>query len=298
MGKNVYNKPENVTAETVFNDRRTVIKQLLALALLPSVNSAYALQSSDIIKTITPEKLTTSYNNYYEFTTNKKMVKHLSRSLDTSNWQLQINGLVEKPITLNMQDIQAMETVRRTYPLRCVEGWSAVIPWQGVELRDLLAKVTPLSSAKFVKFTGHCNPEVMIGQRSQTLPWPYIEGLRLDEALHPLTIIATQMYDKPLPNQNGAPLRLVVPWKYGYKSIKAITQITLTDTQPISSWQQQVPSEYGFYGNVNPSVPHPRWSQRREVRLGEVRKRKTELLNGYSEELASLYQFDVLNDLI
>lgn len=294
----MFNKSEDVTPETVFNDRRTVIKQLLALALLPSAKSAYALQFDDLIKVITPEKLTTSYNNYYEFTTNKNMVKHLSRALDTSNWQLQINGLVKNPITLNMQDLQAMETVSRVYPLRCVEGWSAVIPWQGVELRDLLSKVIPLDSAKFVRFTGYCDPEVMIGQRSQTLPWPYIEGLRLDEALHPLTIIATQMYDKPLPNQNGAPLRLVVPWKYGYKSIKAITQITLTDTQPISSWQQQVPSEYGFYGNVNPNVPHPRWSQRREVRLGEVRKRKTELLNGYADELTSLYQFDVLNDLI
>jgi sulfoxide reductase catalytic subunit YedY len=294
----VFIKPDNVTPETVFQNRRTVIKQLLACALLPCVNSVHGVQLGDSFKNITPENLTTSYNNYYEFTTNKQMVKHLSRALDTSNWQLQINGLVENPITLSMQDLLEMQTVHRIYPMRCVEGWSAVIPWQGLELRDLLSKVKPLGTAKFVKFTGYYNPEVMIGQRHQTLPWPYVEGLRLDEALHPLTIIATGMYDKPMPNQNGAPLRLVVPWKYGYKSIKAITQITLTDTQPISSWQQQVPSEYGFYGNVNPNVPHPRWSQRREVRLGEVKKKKTQLLNGYADELTSLYQFDVLNDLI
>lgn len=294
----MFNKPEVVTPETVFQNRRAVIKQLLACALLPCVNSVHGFQLGDSHKNITPENLTTSYNNYYEFTTNKKMVKHLSRALDTSKWQLQINGLVEKPIILSMQDLLAMQTVHRIYPMRCVEGWSAVIPWQGLELRDLLSKVKPLATAKFVKFTGYYNPEVMIGQRHQTLPWPYVEGLRLDEALHPLTIIATGMYDKPMPNQNGAPLRLVVPWKYGYKSIKAITQITLTDTQPISSWQQQVPSEYGFYGNVNPNVPHPRWSQRREVRLGEVKKKKTQLLNGYADELTSLYQFDVLNDLI
>jgi sulfoxide reductase catalytic subunit YedY len=293
----VFNSSERVTPITMFEERRKIIKQLMACALLPTSNLAFAFEHGDLATDITPEKLTTSYNNYYEFTTNKRMVKHLSQALDTSNWQLEINGLVEKPIVLRMQDLQALTAVSRVYPFRCVEGWSAVIPWQGLELKELLSLVKPLHNAKFVKFTGYSNPEVMIGQRKSSLPWPYVEGLRLDEALHPLTIIATGMYEKPLPKQNGAPIRLVVPWKYGYKSIKAITQITLTDQQPISSWQQQVPSEYGFYGNVNPKVPHPRWSQRREVRLGEVKKRKTKLLNGFASELTNLYQSDELNEL-
>jgi sulfoxide reductase catalytic subunit YedY len=293
----VFNSVEPVTPKTMFEERRKIIKQLAACALLPTSNLAYALDYESMTTDITPEKLTTSYNNYYEFTSNKRMVKHLSKALDTSNWQLKINGLVEKPIIFQMQDLLALNTVSRIYPFRCVEGWSAVIPWQGFELKALLSLVKPLDSAKFVKFTGYYNPEVMIGQRKNTLPWPYVEGLRLDEALHPLTIIATGMYDKPLPNQNGAPIRLVVPWKYGYKSIKAMTQITLTDQQPVSSWQQQVPSEYGFYGNVNPKVAHPRWSQRREVRLGEVKKRKTKLLNGFANELTDLYQSDELNEL-
>lgn len=285
------------TPEPVYIDRRRFIQKLMALSVLPYAKLGNAVDDQGIISSITKEELVTSYNNYYEFTTNKKMVKHLSQSLDTSDWQLEVNGLVGNPVTFSMQDLHDLEKVSRVYPLRCVEGWSAVIPWQGVELNQILSLVSPLKNAKFVKFTGYHNPSVMIGQRSNTFSWPYIEGLRLDEAMHSLTILALGMYDKPLYKQNGAPLRLVVPWKYGYKSIKAITQITLTDKQPVSSWQQQVPSEYGFFGNVNPNVSHPRWSQRREVRLGEIKKRKTKLLNGFASELTDLYSADILDEL-
>lgn len=265
------------------------------MGLLPSVNCFASESSSDSF--ITDKQLVTSYNNYYEFSTNKKMVKHLAQELDISNWSLHIDGLVDNPMQLSMSDIFDMKLIKRTYRLRCVEGWSAVIPWQGILLRDILALARPTIKHGFVKFSSIYAPSVMLGQRTNILPWPYIEGLRLDEAMHPLTLLATGMYDAPLPKQNGAPIRLVVPWKYGYKSIKAVSKITLTDTRFESSWMQSSPSEYGFYANVNPNVAHPRWSQRREVPLGQTKKIKTRMFNGYAEQVASLYKSDNVDKL-
>jgi sulfoxide reductase catalytic subunit YedY len=289
-----------VTPEKVYQERRILLKQLAALSVLPISSQLFSKPAlaSELTEQITPEKLTTSYNNYLEFTDNKKMVKHISKDLSTNPWELKITGLVENPITVNVKALLAFEQVKRIYSLRCVEGWSAVIPWSGVMLKDILNLVTPQKEAKFVKLIGHYEPTVMLGQRSQVLNWPYTEGLRLDEAMHPLTLIATGMYDKPLPSQNGAPIRLVVPWKYGYKSIKAIREIQLIDSQPATTWEQYNASEYGFYGNVNPEVAHPRWSQRKEVRLGEIKKRRTQMLNGYGELARTLYKNDVLNLLV
>ena len=285
------------TPESIYAKRRIFLQKAIALGLLPFADLAKAVtaNSNDLVPT--QKSLVTSYNNYYEFTDNKKMVKHLARDFDTSDWTITINGLVNKPLCLKFSDLRDMSELTRVYRLRCVEGWSAVIPWQGFQLSQLLALAKPSKDAKFVKFTSTYDPAQLLGQRKSTLPWPYVEGLRLDEAKHPLTIIATGMYGKALPNQNGAPLRLVVPWKYGYKSIKAIKEITLTSTQPVSSWEQEVPSEYGFFGNVNPNVAHPRWSQRRELPLGHIQKVKTQLLNGYASEVAFLYANDTLNDM-
>ena len=233
----------------------------------------------------------TSYNNYYEFSTNKEAVRILAQELTIDPWTLRIDGEVEKPLTLGLEDILKMFDVEeRIYSLRCVEGWSLVIPWNGFSLCKLLRRVKPTSKAKYVAFSSLTRPSEMIGQRiTGSLNWPYQEGLRIDEAMHPLTLIATGLYGETLPKQNGAPLRLVVPWKYGYKSAKAITHIQLTEHQPVSSWCKAAPSEYGFLGNVNPDVAHPRWSQRRENRIGELRKRRTEMFNGYAEQVAGLY---------
>lgn len=288
-----------ITPEHVFAHRRQLLKQLAALCLLPMgpSNASIMDRFTDLGEPETDFKLVSSYNNYLEFTDNKEMVKHIAKNFVTSSWSLTINGLVDKPLVLSLEDLNTIQTETRIYRLRCVEGWSAVIPWQGFELRSLLAKLEIETKAKFISFTGCLNPTQMVGQRNNNLNWPYHEGLRLDEALHPLTFIATGMYGKPLTKQNGAPLRLVVPWKYGYKSIKAITEITLTEQKPISSWQENSPAEYGFYANVNPNISHPRWSQRREVRLGELQKRKTDLLNGYAEYLTGLYTSQELNSL-
>lgn len=232
------------------------------------------------------------YNNYFEFSTDKKAVRHLAQELDTSNWLLTIEGEVEKPLVLDMDRLrQGLSTSERIYRLRCVEGWSMVVPWSGIPLCSLLALVRPTSKAKFVEFVSLSRPSQMIGQRSKAsaIQWPYREGLRIDEAMHPLTLLATGAYGQPLAKQNGAPVRLVVPWKYGFKSAKAITHIRLRDARPETSWNRLSPSEYGFYGNVNPTVPHPRWSQARENPIGEVRKRPTLAFNGYAEQVAHLY---------
>jgi sulfoxide reductase catalytic subunit YedY len=286
-----------ITDQYLFDERRVILKSLASLGLIGAFPLSTLAKPTFVDPNVSPFSLVSSYNNYYEFTTNKKMVKHVAKDFQTSPWQLSISGLIENPLVLNMNDILDMLHVSRVNKLRCVEGWSAIIPWQGIELSSLLKLVKPLAKAKYVKFIAQHDPSQMIGQRHGSLPWPYVESLRLDEAMHPLTIIATGMYGDPLTNQNGAPLRLVVPWKYGYKSIKAITHIELVSEQPISSWQQQVPSEYGFFANVNPKVPHPRWSQRREVMLGETKKIKTQMLNGYEKEVAELYKHDDLNSL-
>jgi sulfoxide reductase catalytic subunit YedY len=232
----------------------------------------------------------TGYNNYYEFSTDKEAVAPLSKNFVTSPWTVAVGGLVNKPKTYGVEDLLAKFTQEeRVYRLRCVEAWSMVIPWQGFPLANLLNEVEPMSSAKYVRFETLYDPKQMPGQNSGWYKWPYAEGLRLDEAMHPLTILSTGLYGKTLLPQNGAPIRMVVPWKYGFKSIKAIVKIDLVEEQPVSLWMAAAPNEYGFYSNVNPDVPHPRWSQATERRIGELNRRQTMPFNGYGEEVAQLY---------
>lgn len=231
------------------------------------------------------------YNNFYEFSLDKKEVAKLSQSFTTRPWQVRVGGLVENPTTYELQDILTrFPQEERIYRLRCVEAWSMVIPWVGFPIAALLEEVKPTAQAQYVKFTTVLRPEEMPGQQRRTLDWPYVEGLRLDEAMNPLAIFATGMYGKPLTPSNGAPFRLVVPWKYGFKSIKSIVDIELVEEMPISSWMAAAAREYGFYANVNPNVDHPRWSQATERRIGETQRRETLLFNGYEDEVAHLYE--------
>lgn len=248
-------------------------------------NSAF-----DVKEKLTPEKDVTSYNNFYEFGTDKEDPKRLSAGFHTKPWKLIIEGECDKPASIELDDfIKPQKLEERIYRLRCVEAWSMVIPWIGFPLADVIKAAKPNSKAKYVAFTTLQNQEQMPGQKHPILDWPYREGLRLDEALHPLTFLAVGLYGEVLPNQNGAPLRLVVPWKYGFKSIKSIVKISFTSTQPKTTWNMMAPEEYGFYSNVNPKVDHPRWTQARERRIGELFKRDTLMFNGY-EQVASLYQ--------
>jgi sulfoxide reductase catalytic subunit YedY len=231
-----------------------------------------------------------SYNNFYEFSTDKYEPAEVAAGFVSRPWTVAVFGLCRRPRLFDVGDLfRRFPLEERVYRLRCVEGWSMVIPWNGFPLRDLLAEVQPLSSARFVSFTTLFDPARLPNQKDDVLPWPYVEGLRLDEAMHPLTILAGGLYGETLPPQNGAPLRLVVPWKYGFKSGKSIVKIELTDTQPRTTWNRYAPDEYGFYSNVNPDVPHPRWSQASERRIGELGKRPTLLFNGYGAEVAHLY---------
>jgi sulfoxide reductase catalytic subunit YedY len=254
-----------------------------------------AVPSVDANPFRTDEELTTfedatRYNNFYEFGGDKSDPQRNAGSLRTRPWSVAIAGEVAKPGTVDLDDLLRPHSAEeRIYRLRCVEAWSMVIPWNGIPLGDILRRFEPTSSARYVVFKTLLDPEQMPGQRRAVLKWPYTEGLRMDEALHPLTILATGMYGRDLPNQNGAPLRLVVPWKYGFKSIKSIVEIRLTRTEPLTSWNLSLPREYGFYANVNPAVDHPRWSQARERRIGELRKRATLPFNGYAEQVAHLY---------
>ncbi len=231
----------------------------------------------------------TTYNNYYEFTTDKQRVARLARDFRVSPWEVAVGGLARRPRVFALEDLLRFEQEERIYRLRCVEGWSMVIPWLGFPLRRLLAEVEPLATARYVRFETLLRPEEMPGQRDRFYPWPYVEGLRLDEAMHDLTLLATGLYGRSLTPQNGAPLRLVVPWKYGFKSIKAIVRIDLVEQMPRSLWMTVAPNEYGFYANVNPDVPHPRWSQATERRIGEGGRRPTLPFNGYAEQVAALY---------
>lgn len=232
----------------------------------------------------------TNYNNYYEFTTNKEGVARLAKDFPMSPWMVTVGGLVNKPATYGIRDLLSKFTQQeRIYRLRCVEAWSMVIPWTGFPLAELLREVEPTSTATHVRFESILAPDLMPGQGSPWYNWPYVEGLRLDEAMHDLTLLGTGLYGQPLPPQNGGPLRLVVPWKYGFKSIKAIVKIDLVDYQPSSLWMNANPGEYGFYSNVNPEVNHPRWSQASERRIGEIGRRKTLPFNGYADEVAALY---------
>ena len=238
----------------------------------------------------TPKKDATRYNNFYEFGTDKTDPAEYAHLLRTRPWSIAVEGEVAKPGVLSIEDVlAAFPRQERIYRLRCVEAWSMVIPWLGFPLGDFLKRFEPTSRAKFVHFETLVDPAQMPGQKRDVLDWPYREGLRMDEAMHPLAIFATGMYGEDLPGQNGAPLRLVVPWKYGFKSIKSIVKVKLVEQLPYTTWAASAPDEYGFYANVNPDVDHPRWSQRRERRIGELTKRPTLPFNGYAEEVASLY---------
>ncbi len=231
----------------------------------------------------------TGYNNFYEFSTSKEGVAPRAKNFVTRPWTVEVTGLVHKPRTFDLDELLALGVEERVYRFRCVEAWSMVIPWIGVPLSRLLSLVEPMGNAGFVAFQTLFDPQRMPNQRSSVLPWPYVEGLRLDEALHPLTLLSTGIYGKSLLPQNGAPIRLVVPWKYGFKSIKSVVKIRLVEQQPPTTWSDYAPEEYGFYSNVNPGVAHPRWSQARERRIGEWSMRNTLIFNGYADQVGSLY---------
>lgn len=238
----------------------------------------------------TPLQSITNYNNFYEFDTSKSGVAYASQGFVSRPWAVSVDGLVNKPKVFDLDELLKFQLEERIYRLRCVEGWSMVIPWIGFPLNKLLEKVEPTSQAKYVAFQTLLDPKRMPNQQTGILDWPYVEGLRLDEAMHPLTIMATGLYGETLPPQDGAPIRLVVPWKYGFKSIKSVVKISLVADEPPTTWNIQAPDEYGFYSNVNPNVPHPRWSQATEQRIGEYGRRKTLLFNGYAEQVANLYE--------
>ncbi|BBP46810.1 protein-methionine-sulfoxide reductase catalytic subunit MsrP [Thiosulfatimonas sediminis] len=286
----------DVTPEAFFLNRRQFIRSALAAGLFSSPIAALADFNFSPNSTYRPNlKLTDSehalnYNNFYELGTDKSDPPRYADRLITDNWQVRIEGECAKPQTFDMDDLLAFDQEERIYRFRCVEGWSMVVPWIGFPLSKLLDKVEPTSKAKYVEFISILDRENLPGQRFDILNWPYREGLRMDEAMHPLTLMTTGLYGKPLQNQNGAPIRLIVPWKYGFKSAKSIVTIRLTDKQPVSSWMAAAPSEYGFYSNVNPDVSHPRWSQAKERPLGSFFKQKTLLFNGYADEVASLYK--------
>ncbi len=253
---------------------------------MPGNVSATTDELGDPLNTF--EEITT-YNNYYEFSTNKEAVASLAKGFPTAPWQVEVGGLVNKPKTFGLEELMAFEQEERIYRLRCVEGWSMVIPWLGFPLAKLLNEVEPTSAAQYVRFETVEDKENMPGVNSPLFPWPYVEGLRLDEAMNDLAILSTGLYGEALLPQNGAPIRLVVPWKYGFKSIKSIVKIDLVDTMPKSLWMKAAPNEYGFFATVNPNVDHPRWSQATERRIGEFGRRKTLLFNGYGEQVAHMY---------
>ena len=290
-------KYSEITPENIYKNRRKFIKNMgLAAGSMfigqNLVNSASANTNKEELK-LTDYRYVTTYNNYYEFGTGKSNPVERSQKFKTTPWDVVIDGEVENPIKISMDEILEMfPSEERIYKLRCVEGWSMVIPWLGFPLNKILKKALPTNKAKFVKFISVLDPEQMIGQRFPILDWPYKEGLRIDEAMHNLTILVTGLYGKKLPNQNGAPLRLMVPWKYGFKSSKAIVNIKLVEKMPTSSWMKASPNEYGFYSNVNPTVDHPRWSQATERVIGGgiISPRiPTTMFNGYGDEVANLY---------
>ena len=238
----------------------------------------------------TPYESIINYNNFYEFTTNKDGVAKASANFSTAGWKVEVGGLVAKPRVFDLDDLRKVSpTEERVYRMRCVEAWSMVVPWAGYSLAKLLARVEPLGDAKYVAFETLHDPARMPGQSSTILKWPYVEGLRMDEAMHPLALLTTGLYGRELPPQDGAPVRMIIPWKYGFKGIKSIVKITLVDKKPPTSWNQFAANEYGFYANVNPGHAHPRWSQATEQRIGESGRRKTLMFNGYADQVASLY---------
>ena len=290
-------KWSDVTPKSAFLNRRQIIAGAVAagalagpaFASIPTIPSRYSTDEEPN----TWDEIT-SYNNFYEFGTDKGDPKRHAGQMTTDPWSVQIDGLVDRPGNYAFEDIiRGVQMEERIYRLRCVEAWSMVIPWVGFELKDLLDRVGVQSSARYVAFETLARPSEMPGLRSRVLDWPYVEGLRMDEAMHPLTILATGLYGEEMPNQNGAPIRLVVPWKYGFKSIKSIVRISLTEDEPPTSWNKSAPQEYGFYSNVNPNVNHPRWSQATERRIGGgllSRRQPTLMFNGYGAEVAGLYR--------
>jgi sulfoxide reductase catalytic subunit YedY len=299
-------KSSEITAPHVYLNRRAFIMGIGALALTPACTDAATPATGQPLKAPRNEAFTledaptkfesaSTYNNFYEFGVNKDDPARLAHTLKPRPWTVSVEGHIAKPKAYDIDELLRLFPLEeRVYRLRCVEGWSMVIPWIGYPLASLIKRVEPTSQARFVEFTTLKDPEQFPGQRGglfsfSGLDWPYIEGLRLDEALHPLTLLTFGMYGQVLPNQNGAPVRLVVPWKYGFKSAKSIVRIRFVSDQPKVAWEKAAPNEYGFYSNVNPTVDHPRWSQATERRIGEFRRRKTLMFNGYADQVASLY---------
>lgn len=298
--------PAEITPKALFLTRREFMRSAALVASSAALAACVPLQPTESTIATTSDTAqyidelgnasnslyeATHYNNYYEFTTNPQGVASLAADFKTSPWDVEVYGLVKNPKTYSLNElIEKFQPEERIYRLRCVEGWSMVIPWLGFSLRKLLDEVKPDSQAKYVRFESVYKPDEMPGQNQSTYPWPYQEGLRLDEAMHDLTILATGMYGGELPAQNGGGIRLVVPWKYGFKSIKAVVKIELVAEQPSTLWNTIAPNEYGFYSNVNPNVNHPRWSQATERRIGETERRETLMFNGYADQVASLYE--------
>src|SRR5690242_5458492 len=292
------NKPgeipsSEITSEDLYLNRRKFLA-VAGIAAAGVVGSHRLLEAFPVArpqeeKPNTWEEIT-GYNNYYEFGTDKDDPAANSKEFRTKPWTVKVDGLVKKPADYHFEDlVKPYKLEDRVYRFRCVEAWSMIIPWQGIPLAEMIKRFEPLPSAKYVQFTTLYAPDQMPGERSGILPWPYVEGLRMDEAMHPLTLMVTGLYGKTLPNQNGAPLRLIVPWKYGFKGIKAITRISFVENQPRNTWQIANPNEYGFYANVNPEVDHPRWTQASERRIGQFRRVKTLMFNGYADQVASMY---------
>ncbi|AAU93062.1 MULTISPECIES: protein-methionine-sulfoxide reductase catalytic subunit MsrP [Methylococcus] len=291
--------PSEITPRDLYHDRRRFMQAAAgaaAAALWPHWLSAGeklpGVRKTDHVlpDALTPFEDVAHYNNFYEFGTDKETPSRTAGSLKTRPWTVSVEGEVQKPKLFDVDDLLKLAPLEeRIYRLRCVEGWSMVVPWVGFPLAELIKRVEPTGNAKFVEFITLYDPARMPGQKSSVLDWPYREALRLDEAMHPLTLLVFGLYGEVLPNQNGAPVRVVVPWKYGFKSAKSIVRIRFVEQQPVSTWTRAVPSEYGFYANVNPQVDHPRWSQAKERRLGEFFKRPTLMFNGYAEQVAHLY---------
>jgi methionine sulfoxide reductase catalytic subunit len=314
----IHPSPSEITSQSVYQERRTLLR-LMAGGVAGAVMASWAARDARAqMATVRPGKLAalagarsavsgaitvdkptdykdaTSYNNFYEFGTDKEDPAHNAHTLNTAPWTVAVEGLIKKPAKYALEDLLKLSAQEeRIYRLRCVEGWSMVIPWVGYSLSELIRRVEPLPSAKYVEFVTLADPKTMPFVGSRVLDWPYVEGLRMDEAMHPLTLLAFGMYGEVLPKQSGAPLRLVVPWKYGFKSGKSLVKIRFTDKQPATAWNQAAPQEYGFYSNVNPNVDHPRWSQATERRIGEdglfAKKRKTLMFNGYEAQVGQLY---------
>ncbi|MES2354342.1 MAG: protein-methionine-sulfoxide reductase catalytic subunit MsrP [Pseudomonadota bacterium] len=302
--------PSEITDQRLYLERREFMKTASAAAFSASMGAAglllpteahagqklegYKKNAVTLVEKLTPYKDIASYNNFYEFGTSKSDPAETAHTLKTRPWQIAIEGEIKRPKTYDIDELLKLAPLEeRIYRLRCVEGWSMVIPWVGYSLNELIKRAEPTGNAKYVEFVTLNSPDQMPGVRSPVLHWPYVEGLRLDEAMHPLTLLTLGLYGEVLPNQNGAPVRLVVPWKYGFKSAKSIVKIRFVEKEPLTAWNRAASKEYGFYSNVNPNVDHPRWSQATERRIGEdgffTPKRKTLMMNGYADQVAQLY---------